>query len=267
MLRNNLISHHHPVDGFRWRSHEVTRIEGFSDAVFGFATTLLIVSLEVPKTSTELLEAMRGFGGFVITFVILASMWYSQHTFFRRYGLEDRITVVLNLALLFTVLFFVYPLKFLFSALILDPTLHTITVETPHGPQLPILPQHRPWIYMIFGAGFVAVFLVFFLLYRHAYLKRDELGLNEYETFETQHSLRRLRISIFVGLMYFAVAGMQALPQKTERQERVVAVVAVVILAGFAAAMVTMARLARQRRRRRREWIAQQSAPGEDHSS
>jgi hypothetical protein len=40
--------HHDPVDGFRWRSHEVTRIEGFSEAVFGFAVTLLIVSLEVP---------------------------------------------------------------------------------------------------------------------------------------------------------------------------------------------------------------------------
>ena len=31
------------------RHHEVTRIEGFSDAVFGFALTLLVVQLEVPK--------------------------------------------------------------------------------------------------------------------------------------------------------------------------------------------------------------------------
>jgi hypothetical protein len=71
MLRDKLM-HHDPVDGFRWRSHEITRVEGFSDAVFGFAVTLLIVSLEVPRTSGELLATMRGFGAFVVTFLMLA---------------------------------------------------------------------------------------------------------------------------------------------------------------------------------------------------
>ena len=85
MFRDKLM-HHDPVDGFRWRSHEITRVEGFSDAVFGFAVTLLIVSLEVPHTSGELLATMRGFGAFVVTFMMLAGLWYSQFTFFRRYG-------------------------------------------------------------------------------------------------------------------------------------------------------------------------------------
>src|SRR3954463_2638236 len=121
MLRSALIGKRADhVDGFRWRSHEITRIEGFSDAVFGFAITLLIVSLEVPHTSAELLATMRGFGAFVVTFFMLASLWYSQFTFFRRYGLEDRATVVLNLALIFMVLFFVYPLKFLFNLILGD---------------------------------------------------------------------------------------------------------------------------------------------------
>ena len=32
---------------------EITRLEGSSDAVFGFALTLLVVSLEVPRTYAE----------------------------------------------------------------------------------------------------------------------------------------------------------------------------------------------------------------------
>src|SRR5512132_4262551 len=150
MIRSALAKHE-PVDGFRWRSHEITRIEGFSDAVFGFAITLLIVSLEVPRTSTELLATMRGFGAFVVTCGMLASLWFAQYTFFRRYGLEDRVTVILNLVLLFTVLFFVYPLKFLFTNILANPTLKG-TIQTAHGIEPVVLPQHRPLIFLIFGA-------------------------------------------------------------------------------------------------------------------
>jgi uncharacterized membrane protein len=96
---------------FRWRSHEISRIEGLSDAVFAFAVTLLVVSLEVPKTFTELMTAMRGFGAFAVCFTLLFVVWFNQYKFFRHYGLTDNFTVVLNGLLLFVVLFYVYPLK------------------------------------------------------------------------------------------------------------------------------------------------------------
>jgi uncharacterized membrane protein len=40
--------------------------------------TLLVVSLEVPKTFSQLHDVMRGFVGFGISFVLVLSIWRTQ---------------------------------------------------------------------------------------------------------------------------------------------------------------------------------------------
>jgi small-conductance mechanosensitive channel len=98
-------------DGFRWRGEDVSRIEAFTDAVFAFTVTLLVVSLEVPKTFDELLVDMRGLFAFAICFALLLFVWWYEHyKFFRRYGLSDLPTLWLNSVLLFLVLFYVVSL-------------------------------------------------------------------------------------------------------------------------------------------------------------
>ena len=122
MIREHLFHKRAPADPlFRWRGGEISRIEGLSDAVFAFALALIVVSLEVPRTYDDLLAVIRTFPAFAVCFALLMMCWYYHYKFFRRYGLEDFPTILLNTLLLFVILFYVYPLKFLFTALINPP--------------------------------------------------------------------------------------------------------------------------------------------------
>jgi len=213
MIREKLMENdiRRPGD-FRWRGHEVSRIEGLSDAVFAFGITLLVVSLEVPKTFNELAETMHGFGAFLISFVLLFFVWFSQYKFFRRYGLRDTITVVLNAALLFVVLFYVYPLKFLFTFLVDRFMGGHGEVRLPNGNFVHMLESNEQMasLMTIFNLGYVAVFGVFVLLFWHAYRKREALELNELERFDTRESILESALNCgiaVVSLLVLAIGG------------------------------------------------------------
>lgn len=202
MIREKLIDKRIGQGQFRWRSNEVSRIEGLSDAVFGFAITLLVVSLEVPKTFTELAEMMNGFGAFAISFLLLFLVWFNQHKFFRRYGLQDGPTVWLNAALLFVVLFYVYPLKFLFTFLINRFTGGHGEIRLPNGNMEEMIqsPDQMGTLMLIFSLGYFAVFAVFVLLHVHAYRKREMLELNTVERFDTISSIQESGLNCAIAL-------------------------------------------------------------------
>lgn len=187
-----------PEKYFRWRAGEITRLEAFCDVVFGFAITLLVVSLEAPHTFAELMADMRGFLPFGVCFAQLALIWRTHYRFSRRYGLEDSYTVFLNVVLLFLVLFYVYPLKFVFTTLFSE----VAGTEVPGS-----FGFHEASVLMrIYGIGFASVFVLFVLLYVHAYALRRELGLNPLEILQTRLSLQENRMLAVVGIASFLLA-------------------------------------------------------------
>jgi uncharacterized membrane protein len=198
VVRGGLARRQGGEEDFRWRGQDVSRIEGFSDAVFAFAVTLLVVSLEVPKTFDELLSTMQGFFAFAICFYLLYIVWYEHYKYFRRYGLSDFLTLCLNAALLFLVLMYVYPLKFLFTLLI-DELFGLAENETIETSQFPLL-------MVIYGAGFVAVQIVFVLMYLRAYSLRTVLELDARELSVTREEILSALLNISVALVSVAIA-------------------------------------------------------------
>src|ERR1700744_5583068 len=113
MMRTKVAAKVNNNDSIKWRSHEPSRIETFSDAAFAFALTLIIVSIEVPKSFDDLIVTMKGTLSFAVCFVALFKIWNNQNLVFRRYGINDDYIITLNAVLLFVVLIYTYPLKFL----------------------------------------------------------------------------------------------------------------------------------------------------------
>jgi uncharacterized membrane protein len=182
------------------RRDDISRLEAFSDAVFAFALTLLVVALEVPKSYDELIKLMMGFPAFACCFAVLVGIWYEHNLFFRRYGLQDGYTVLLNSVLLFVVMFYVYPLKFMF-----DSGFAHLFAWAGQGVH-PMSFSQLSRASAIYGLGFVAVFVMFGLLYSHAYQKRNDLGLSPLEVFNIKSFAGHHLVSTGVGVLVVLIA-------------------------------------------------------------
>jgi len=201
MIREKIAQTNFAKDkGFRWRGTEVSRMEGFSDNVFGFALTLLVVSLEVPRTFSDLEETFRGFIAFALAFALLFSFWYYHYKFFRRYGIEDDVVIWLNAFQLFVILFFVYPLKFLFTFLVKMFSGMPTDVALPNGSIIPSIRMDQWTTLMVaYGLGFIIIYGIFVILHFHALRKRKELELDDLEILLTKSAIAAYVTNCLVG--------------------------------------------------------------------
>jgi uncharacterized membrane protein len=193
---------------FRYRGSGNSRIENLSDAVFGFGITLLIVSLQVPNSFEELKALFDGFFAFGIAVMLFFGLWYEHYIFFIRYGLKDRTTVILNGILLFVLLFFIYPLKFLVSIFI--EVLKAGWAYLVGGEPMAVIQRMTeqmigstevPELMIVYGLGGAGVYGLFALLYFNAYRRREELDLDATETDLTRLSMSRNAFSASVPLL------------------------------------------------------------------
>jgi hypothetical protein len=216
----------------------MNRIEAVSDVVFGFALTLLVVSLEVPHTYADLVNAMRGFPAFALAFAALMAVWVRHYYFFRYYGLDDPVTIILNTLLLFVVLFYVYPLKFLVNFGLAPLTGMAMRITNAQGGMRLVMTYgDARGLMLIFGSGFAALYLLFGAMYWNAWRMREALHLS---TFEIAHT----RISIVVEILTGGIALLSMLVACVLKPEQA-------SHAGYVYLLVPVVSLWRRRRRAR----------------
>ncbi len=189
-------------EGFRWRGEEISRLEGLSDAVFAFSVTLLIVSGEVPKTFDQLVVVLRAFIPFAACFAQIMSVWYIHYLYYRRYGLEDFKSIVLTMVLLFVVLVYTYPLKFVFMSLFASMGLSR-DGENYMLHNYDELAQ----LFTVYALGYIAVFGVFYFMHLHAYQSRHSLQLTELEIWDTKVVMREMLMYCGVGVISLTLAN------------------------------------------------------------
>lgn len=192
------------------RENEITRVEAFSDGMLAFAATLLVVSLDPPRTYDELITNLFGFIPFGLSFIALFYIWVVHTILFRRYPLKDKPSIFINGVLLFTVLFYVQPLRFLATSFVSLFTRRAGAAVTSWD-QLANL-------FIIYAVGWILIFLLVAWLYQRANATRDSLGLTPLEAYDavtwSRHYLGFVAagvVSILVALsgvgLYFGLPG------------------------------------------------------------
>lgn len=172
-----------PVEsGFRLRGLDMTRIEVFVDAAFAFAVTMLVISFDaIPTTYDEMILAIKSIPAFVVAVVQIVWIWQAHNTWSRRFGLETAWTVALSTALLIVMLIYIYPLRIMAGGMFGWFTGGYL----PSNFDLDTMDQLRG-MFVFLGVGFMALCLVFAMMYRYAAKLREPLLLSDSELYRVR---------------------------------------------------------------------------------
>jgi uncharacterized membrane protein len=103
----------------RW---DTARTESFSDGVFAFAITLLVLDIQVPKSEINHLwhgiaHQWPAYLGYATSFLTVGGIWLVHQGIFKRIQYANRRVMQLNLVLLMAVAFLPFPTKLMAEAI------------------------------------------------------------------------------------------------------------------------------------------------------
>lgn len=137
--------------------HNPNRLEAFSDGVFAFAATLMVVGFDWGGDFTVLQSQGTSFIAFAVSFFVLVGFWTVHYNYFRRSGYVDNWIIALNTLLLFVTLYYVFPLKSLVNSWMGEEKLTLFGLSN---------------LFQWYSLGFALIFMCYALMYLRAFRKQ-----------------------------------------------------------------------------------------------
>lgn len=169
--------------------HNIGRIEAFSDAVFAFAATLMVVNFEMADNLAITKTTTTSFLSFFVSFFVLLAIWWVHYNFFRRTKYMDNALIALNAVLLFVALYYVFPLKTLVQSLMGEGVRSFEELAN---------------LFVLYGLGFLLIFLCVSLMYYRTYLKNKSAK----DAIQLYFYARHFAIFVFVACISILIALM-----------------------------------------------------------
>lgn len=172
---------HDTAHGGRIEAH---RLDGFIDAAFAFAVSVLaIAGAEVPHSLHDLLLDLDRIPAFACSFATLLIFWHRHVRWRDRFRLHDTTSMMLSLTLVFFALIFVYPLNLLFQAMFSSFYEAIAHRELSGAPTIDSVHEVKS-LYLCYGLAYACLAGCLACLYRHGLRKTHLLHVDRIEARE-----------------------------------------------------------------------------------
>jgi len=140
------------------------RLDQFVDAAFAFAVTLLLIAVaEPPANLADLKTALLRIPASAAAFALIVLFWSAHRDFGRLVPRRDTLTTFLSLAIVFTVLVYVFPLR-----LLTQSAFHFLSDGRLPGEGLINSMGDLQALYQIYGLGFALLSGLYAVLFMRA---------------------------------------------------------------------------------------------------
>ena len=161
--------------------HSKGRVAALSDGIFAFASTLMVVDIGTTVDIKNISNQVPLFISFGVAFFVMMLLWKVHYNFFQRTKYVDNWIITANTLLLFTILFYLFPLKTLVNSI---------------TQQISMTANDLAQLFVLYGIGFVLVFASYSFLYWRAFKKDLENPRHVELKFYHKHFL----IFVIVGI-------------------------------------------------------------------